>query len=77
MIRYIKYYSFIIALMLFSSCEKKEFTMGALTAPTEVVINTTIVGVDATHPNGDGSGDVKIEIVGKNVSVVQDRLQCR
>lgn len=67
MIRYIKYYSFIIALMLFSSCEKKEFSMGPLTAPTDVVINTTIMGVDATHPNGDGSGDVKIEITGKNV----------
>jgi hypothetical protein len=67
MIRYIKYGSFIIALILFSSCEKKEFTMGPLTAPTEVAINTTIKGVDATHPNGDGSGDVKIELTGKNV----------
>jgi hypothetical protein len=67
MIRYIKFYSFLIALMLFSSCEKKEFSMGALTAPTDVVINTTIMGVDATHPNGDGSGDVKISITGKNV----------
>ncbi|MDB5211944.1 MAG: hypothetical protein JWQ30_2771 [Sediminibacterium sp.] len=67
MIRYIKYYSFIIALMLFSSCEKKEFTMGNLVAPSEVAINTTIVGVDATHPNGDGSGDVKISLTGKNV----------
>ena len=43
--------------------------MGALTAPTEVTINTTIVGQDATHPNGDGSGDVKISLTGKNVLV--------
>lgn len=41
--------------------------MGDLTAPSDVTINTTIVGVDATHPNGDGSGDVQISITGKNV----------
>jgi hypothetical protein len=38
-----------------------------LTAPTDVVINTSIVGQDATHPNGDGSGDVVITLTGKNV----------
>lgn len=41
--------------------------MGALTAPSDVVINTTIIGQDANHPDGDGSGDVKIELSGKNV----------
>ena len=40
--------------------------MGSLTAPTDVQINTTIVGTDATHPNGDGSGDVIINVTGKN-----------
>jgi len=41
--------------------------MGVLTAPTDIVINTTIVGQDATHPDGDGSGDVIISLSGKNV----------
>ncbi len=41
--------------------------MADLTAPTKVTINTTIVGVDASHPNGDGSGDVIISLTGKNV----------
>lgn len=41
--------------------------MGNLTAPTDVVINAAIVGQDATHPNGDGSGDVVISLAGKNV----------
>jgi hypothetical protein len=68
MIRNIKYCSLIIALILvIGSCKKKEYSMGALTAPSDVVINTEIVGVDATHPNGDGSGDVKITLTGKNV----------
>jgi len=68
MIRSIKYYCGIITLLvLFAGCKKKDFSMGPLTTPTEVTINTTIVGQDATHPNGDGSGDVKISLTGKNV----------
>lgn len=67
MIMKIKYFSAIIALLLVvSSCKKKEYSLGDLTAPSDVVINTEIVGQDATHPNGDGSGDVKITITGKN-----------
>ena len=31
------------------------------------MIGTKIIGVDATHPNGDGSGDVEITLTGKNV----------
>jgi hypothetical protein len=69
MIRYIKYSSVMIALLLLVviGCKKKEYSMGDLTSPADVVINTTIVGQDATHPNGDGSGDVKIALTGKNV----------
>lgn len=60
--------SFIIMLLaLINSCKKKEYSMRDLTAPSDVTINTTIVGVDATHPNGDGSGDVQISLSGKNV----------
>ncbi len=67
MIRYIKFYaSIIVVVFLMAGCTKDEYSMGALVAPTEVVINTAIVGQDATHPNGDGSGDVKISVNGKN-----------
>jgi len=63
----LKYLSVMLAmLVLINSCEKKEYSMGTLAAPSEVVINTEIVGADATHPNGDGSGDVKITVTGKN-----------
>ena len=68
MIRYIKFGAFITAMLVVAGgCKKKEYSMGNLTAPTDVVINTTIIGQDATHPNGDGSGDVKITLSGKNV----------
>ncbi len=66
--RYIKFCSALIALMLIVfSCDKQDYSMGALVAPSEVTINTAIVGQDATHPDGDGSGDVIIELTGKNV----------
>lgn len=67
MTRFFKYSLTILALVLFIGCEKKDYSMGELTAPTEVTINTVIVGTDATHPNGDGSGDVQITLAGKNV----------
>lgn len=67
MIRYIKFYAPLIALIfVIGGCTKEQYSMGALVAPTEVVINTTLVGQDATHPNGDGSGDVNISVSGKN-----------
>lgn len=64
----LKKYCFVIALLLvIGSCKKKEYTMGDLTAPTNIAITTTLAGQDATHPNGDGSGDVTISVTGKNV----------
>ena len=52
---------FIVALT-FISCNEEEYSLGELSAPANVVINTEVVGVDATHPNGDGSGSVKIHL---------------
>ena len=67
-----KYFPGLIALvMLLNSCQKEEYSLGPLTAPSEIVINTEIVGQDATHPNGDGSGDVKISISAKNALSVK------
>lgn len=66
--RNIKYcFAIFMLVFLIGSCKKKEYKMGDLVAPSEVAINTTIKGVDATHPNGDGSGDVAITLTGKNV----------
>lgn len=68
MTRYFKYLFYTILLAgIVSSCKKQEYQMGNLTAPSDVVINTTIAGQDANHPDGDGSGDVSIQLSGKNV----------
>lgn len=57
----------IVALIIIiSSCKKKEYSMGDLTAPSNIVINTELLGMDAANPNGDGSGDVKISITADN-----------
>jgi hypothetical protein len=66
MIQYKKLSFLLILLVVIGSCKKDNYKMGELTAPSEVVINAALVGVDATHPNGDGSGDVKFTVTGKN-----------
>ena len=52
--------------MILSACKKQDYSLGDLTAPTNIVITTEILGVDAIHPNGDGSGLVKIIVTADN-----------
>jgi len=68
MTRFLKYFFyFILFTGVMSSCKKQEIHMGDLTAPSNIVINATIIGQDANHPDGDGSGDVDIKLSGNNV----------
>lgn len=50
--------TFLLMALVFSSCTEENYVLGDLNTPTEMVITTEIVGKDATHPNGDGSGKV-------------------
>lgn len=50
-----------------NGCKEKEYTMGSLNAPTNLAITTEVVGQDGTHPDGDGSGNVKITATGDGV----------
>ncbi len=47
-------------------CSDKEYSMGELTAPTNLVISTTVVGANTANPSGDGSGDVIITVKADN-----------
>ena len=68
MTRYFKYIFYTLLITgVISSCKKQEYQMGNLAAPTNVVINTTVIGQDGTHPDGDGSGDVDIQLTGEGV----------
>ena len=65
----IKYNFLVLFLMLFvvTSCTEDTYSFGDIIAPTNVVINTVVVGKDATHPHGDGSGKVNFMVTGNNI----------
>ncbi len=56
---------FVVFITLYS-CENKNYSLGDLTAPSNIVISTEIVGATTATPNGDGSGDVKITVTADN-----------
>ncbi len=53
---------FLCAASLFTACQKDDYSLGDLTAPSGLAIQTEIVGQDASNPNGDGSGKVNITV---------------
>ncbi len=57
---------FAALILIYSACKKQEYSLGDLTAPANVVITTQVVGQDATHPDGDGSGNVIISVTADN-----------
>ncbi|WP_395050732.1 hypothetical protein [Flavobacterium sp.] len=65
----IKYNFGIFFLLLFvvAGCSEDNYSFGDLIAPNNIVINAVIVGKDATHPDGDGSGKVNFSITGNNI----------
>lgn len=58
---------FFVLILTIISCTEETYTLGDLTAPSNVVITADIAGKDATHPNGDGSGDVIFTVTGDNI----------
>ena len=48
--------------LLMTACSKEEYSFGELKAPSNVVINTEIVGQSTDKPYGDGSGLVNISV---------------
>lgn len=57
---------FIVLALSVSSCTEETYSLGDLTGPSNVVVTATIEGKDATHPNGDGSGNVTFQVTGEN-----------
>ena len=55
-----------VLLAMLGSCTTDNYSLGELTPPSNVQINTQIVGQDENNPNGDGSGDVIISVTGDN-----------
>lgn len=63
----LKFFSVVAAaLLLFSSCKKATYSLGDLTAPSNLSITTVVKGQNTANPNGDGSGDVTITVAADN-----------
>ncbi len=66
--KYINKYFLLVAAVAFVlvSCEKEKYSLGAVTAPSDLALTLTVVGKDAANPNGDGTGKVNIISTSKN-----------
>jgi hypothetical protein len=56
-------------IMVFSihySCTNTSYSLGDLTAPSNIVITADVFGATTASPSGDGSGDVKITVTAKD-----------
>ncbi|WP_396185326.1 hypothetical protein [Flavobacterium sp.] len=58
---------FFLLLFVVTACSEENYSFGDLKAPNNVVIDAVIVGKDATHPDGDGSGKVNFTVSGNNI----------
>lgn len=47
-----------LLLIFVSSCEEEDYDIGTISAPTNLTVNTEVVGQSEEMPNGDGSGTV-------------------
>ncbi len=47
-------------LIVIGSCKKEDYSFGEIKAASNLTLTTSIAGVDATNPNGNGTGNVLI-----------------
>jgi len=57
---------FLVTGIAFIACKKTEYKFGDLKAPSNLTLTAAIAGVDATNPNGNGSGMVAITSAATN-----------
>jgi hypothetical protein len=57
---------FMFSLIFFVGCEKENYELGNIVAPSNIEITSEIVGVDENNPNGDGSGTVHFNATSTN-----------
>jgi hypothetical protein len=50
------------ALVVMSGCSKEEYSLGDTTPPAKPTVNIVVDGKDATHPDGNGTGNVAVTI---------------
>lgn len=61
--KHLKYISiFLSSLFVLTSCQEDEHELGPITPPTNLAIETEIVGADANNQSGDGTGFVSFSV---------------
>lgn len=60
MFKNIKLLLCLFSLAALSSCQKDEYTFGDIKTPSNLTLTMAIEGVDASNPNGNGTGKVNI-----------------
>lgn len=66
MLKYILPSCLVIGLLAIGSCKKETYSFGDIKAPTDLTLTATVAGVDASNPDGDGSGAVTIAASSKD-----------
>lgn len=56
----------LLPLVCFGSCEKDDPGIGEIIAPTNIVVTAEILGQDADHPYGDGTGIINFNAKANN-----------
>jgi len=51
---------FLVFSVTLTACKKQEYSFGDLVNPSGLTLTTAVVGVDASNPNGNGTGRVTI-----------------
>lgn len=57
---------FALILLVLFACKEEEYSLGTLSAPSNLVITTQVVGQNTANPYGDGSGLVNITATAEN-----------
>ncbi len=56
------HFLFLAALLMLGSCRKTDQKFGDISTPAKPALSITIVGKEATHPDGDGSGKITLVV---------------
>ena len=50
----------LLLLFVFSNCQKEKYKFGEIIAPSGLSLTTVVAGVDASNPNGNGTGSITV-----------------
>ncbi len=58
--------SILFVLALLTACQDTDYEFGEINTPSNITVNTSIIGQDTDNPYGDGSGEVQFTVNASN-----------